>query len=228
MARGASFERDVFHLGDSARMAELPDDAIDLVVAGPPYWNCIDYGAYAKGEPHQWQGGGSYEAFLEQLKAWFTEVFRVLRPGRYCAVNLGTVRHESVTKALPFHAVKILEDVGLTFCWEIVWHKPAGGRRAARNFYRKPFAGSFIPNNVVEYLLVFRKQPDERFASRTELLADVENAVVTDEVFRREIANNVWHIIYRKRAFIASRPFQKTIVAGITFFSGNVRCFNSA
>ena len=71
MARGASFARDVFHLGDCARMAELPDDAIDLVVAGPPYWNCIDYGAFAKGKPHQWQGGGSYEAFLEELKGWF-------------------------------------------------------------------------------------------------------------------------------------------------------------
>lgn len=195
MALPRPFERDVFHQGDCAHMAALPDDVIDLVVAGPPYWNLIDYSAYSRGEERWWREGGSYDAFLEQLKAWFTEVFRVLRPGRYCAVNLGTVRHESETKPLPFDAVRFIERAGFTFSWEIVWHKPAGGRRAARNFYRKPFAGSFIPNNVVEYVLVFKKSPDVPFATRSGLLADVDNAIVTDEVFRREISNNVWHLM---------------------------------
>ena len=194
MSGGPDFERDVFHLGDCAQMDLLPDEGIDLVVAGPPYWNAIDYGAFAAGSSHRWRSDEPYERFLERLGEWFAEVHRVLRPGRFCAVNIGTLRRGGRTWPLPFHAVAVLEAVGFSFEWEIVWHKPAGGRRSARNFYRSPWAGSFVPNNVTEYILVFRKDPHVEFAPRSQLLADEENALVTDEVFRKEVANNVWHV----------------------------------
>jgi site-specific DNA-methyltransferase (adenine-specific) len=126
-------------------------------------------------------------------------------------VNLGTVRHESVSKPLPFDAVRFIERAGFTFSWEIVWHKPAGGRRAARNFYRRPFAGSFIPNNIVEYVLVFKKRPDAPFATRSELLAQLDNAIVTDEVFRREISNNVWHLMPVREERLHPCPFPPEI-----------------
>ena len=166
MARGALFERDVFHLGDCAQMDALPDDAIDLVVAGPPYWNCIDYPAFARGEPHFGRAGAPYDAFLAQFTGWFREVFRVLRPGRYCVVNLGTVRAGERTIPLPFHAVQILEGVGFQFSWEIVWHKPAGGRRTALGFLRRPLAGDFAPNNVSS--ICWRSESGPRFRSLRE------------------------------------------------------------
>ena len=189
-----AFARDVIHQGDCSRMEALPDDSIDLVVAGPPYWSAIDYGAFAEGEQHRWRSDRPYEAWLEDLARWSAEVYRVLRPGRFCAMNLGTLRRAGRSWPLPFHAVGVVERVGFAFEWEIVWHKPGGGRRSARNFYKRPFAGSFVPNNVTEYILVFRKAPKRPFASRSDLLSHVENAVVTDEVFRKEIADNVWHL----------------------------------
>lgn len=195
MKRATSFQRDLIHQGDCARMAELPDGVIDLVVAGPPYWRLIDYQAFARDRVRREAQGATYEAFLGDLRTWFAEVFRVLRPGRYCAVNLATVRLEGRVHALPFHAVKVLEEVGFEFCWEIVWHKPAGGRRSARTFMSRPFAGSYVPNNVVEYVLVFRKQPNKKFATRADLVKHLDNAIVIDEVFRKEISNNVWHFM---------------------------------
>ncbi len=195
MAPRRRLVRDVFHVGDCAHMEAIPDGSIDLVVAGPPYFTLFDYGAFARGAAHHWKDKQSYASFLDQLAAQFREVFRVLRPGRYCTVLIGTVRRGDTTYALPFHAVRLLEDVGFQFQFEIVWHKPAGGRRSALGFYRDPFPGSFTPNNVVEYVLVVRKAPSQPFSTRSAVLRHVDNAIVLDETFRRELSNNVWHIM---------------------------------
>ena len=75
---------------------------------------------------------------------------------------------------------------GWEFHQDIVWNKVTGGVKRAGVFiqYRKP--GYYYPNIMTEYVLLFRK-PGALRRGRTKAL-DI------DELFTRDIANNVWHI----------------------------------
>lgn len=175
-------------------MAELPDNSIDLIVSGPPYWSFIDYGAFSRNEPFLWTDTSSYEDYLDTLSKWYTECYRVLKPGRYCIVNLATMMKGKRTYPIPFHAVAILEDLKFSFCYEIVWHKVSGGRLRARNFVQRPMPGSFTPNIRTEYLLVFRKKPSVPFKRWIDPAKKPASMLELDDFFYRETANNVWHI----------------------------------
>lgn len=188
------FERDVIHNRDCSTMGEIPDNAIDLVISGPPYWTFIDYKAFNEQEDYLWiDNTQSYADFLEKFEIWHKECFRVLRDGRYCAVNLATMARGKVNLPIPFHAVPIMEKIGFTFDFEIVWHKVSGGRTRARNFIQRPYPGSFTPNIRTEYLLIFRKNPDTPFDIKGNL-SRKDHKISIDDYFIREIANNVWHV----------------------------------
>jgi modification methylase len=207
------FQRDVIHGCDCSNMDEIPDDAVDLIISGPPYWTLIDYHAFANSEPHLWQQDDSYEKYLQSLETWHSECFRVLAPGRYCVVNLATIEREGKTYPIPFHSVGILEGLGFDFRFEIVWHKVSGGRPRARNFIKKPLPGRFTPNIRTEYLLVFQKKPEKPFRSGlTRELIDLYKIDI-DDFFVREIANNVWHIPpeYKKKDNPHPCPFPEEI-----------------
>nr|WP_272881438.1 site-specific DNA-methyltransferase [Fundidesulfovibrio soli] len=173
-------------------MAELPDGAIDLIFAGPPYGSLINYSSYAAGEQHYKAHSTDLPQYITSFQTWFSECFRVLRAGRYCIVNLGTIRENHKTIALPFYAVSWLEELGFSFQFEIVWDKIVGGRHEARNFLAHPFPGRFTPNNRVEYLLFFKKNPRKAFAPRSKFYD--ANIIPLTDLFKREIANNVWHV----------------------------------
>jgi len=192
-------KKDVIFCKDSTSMSEVPDNRVDLIVSGPPYWEYIDYKAFtAQKVDYEWTedpSSASYPQFLEKLKAWYTECFRVLRPGRYCIVNLGTVRKKGVTYPLPFHAVSILEKIGFSFKYEIIWHRLSGGRQHARVVIQNPYPGYFTPNNRTEYLLVFQKDPKKPFTRNLRKQKSPLNCIKLDDEFKKEIANNVWHIM---------------------------------
>lgn len=190
----ATFERDIFYNKDCSRMEELPDGSIDLIISGPPYWDFIDYSAFCRGEDHIWQKNTPYEIYLQNLVKWHTECFRVLQQGRYCIVNLTTMAKGSKTYPIPFHAVGLLEKIGFSFCFEIIWHKVSGGRSRMRNFVQHPYPGRFTPNIRTEYLLVFRKAPEKPFVPVSSKSDKNYCRILLDDFFVREIANNVWHI----------------------------------
>lgn len=190
-------------------MREVDSASIDLIVSGPPYWSYIDYSAFhAARAPADfiWKPSVTYDQFLLVLGKWYTECLRVLRPGRYCVVNLGTVRRKGRCYPLPFDAVPIIEKLGFEFCYEILWHKVAGGRRHARVPIRWPYPGYYIPNNRVEYLLVFRKASGTAFLPKGRNGFRSADRFPIDDVFLREIANNVWHILPPHGRSVANHP----------------------
>lgn len=180
---------DVIYAKDCSSMTEVASESVDLIVSGPPYWDYIDYST-----GQLWKGNRRYDDFLCDVERWYSECWRVLRPGRYCVVNVGSVQKDGKCFPIPFHVVPRLEKVGLEFRYEIVWHKISGGRKNARVLIRDPYPGRFVPNNKTEYLLVFQKQPESAFASPDRRIT-LRDRIPIDELFKREIANNVWHIM---------------------------------
>jgi len=188
--------KDRLYCKSCEHMDEVPDGVVDLVITSPPYWNAIDYEQHVE-DPSAWyrtRRGGPYEEYLAWLERCFKEVQRTLKPGGFCTVVIGTVLFEGRHYPVPHHFTTMMTDrLGYLFHEEIIWHKVTGGVKRAGVTIQKPYPGYYYPNIMCESILIFRKPGPPIYRDRTEpekLSASYE----IDDLFKREIANNIWHI----------------------------------
>lgn len=135
----------------------VPDESIHLTFTSPPYYNAKDYSIYK-----------SYHDYIEFLTSVFKEVYRITKEGRFFILNTSPIiiprvgrKYSSNRYPIPFDIHNKLTNMGWEFIDDIIWIKPEG---AAKNRvggflqHRKPL--SYKPNNVTEYILVYRKKSD--------------------------------------------------------------------
>ena len=67
-----------------AKLAELPDESVHMVVISPPYWGLRDYGCEG-----QYGLEPTLDEFLARMVAVFGQVRRVLRKDGTCWINMG-------------------------------------------------------------------------------------------------------------------------------------------
>jgi site-specific DNA-methyltransferase (adenine-specific) len=90
------------------KMPEIADNSVALTVTSPPYWNAIDYDLHAEDKEQFYrtrsysEGFSDYQDYLDWLAGVFREVFRVTKPGGFCAIVIGTVLLDSVHYPVPF------------------------------------------------------------------------------------------------------------------------------
>ena len=182
----------VFFPHSCIEMQECQDNLIALTVTSPPYWNSIDYDVHAKdtGAWHrerEYSGfGDSFNAWLDNIQEAFKEVHRVTVPGGFCAIVVGTILNKGKHYPAPMMILERMLQLDWEFHQDIIWNKVTGGVRRAGSFIQRPHSGYFYPNIMTEYILVFRKEGEVRRGTKKALDIDV--------LFKRDIANNVWHI----------------------------------
>ena len=181
-----------FYPHSSMKMPEVKDGSIALTVTSPPYWNSIDYDIHAE-DAQAWHRerqyvafGKTFEAYLRNLSRVFREVLRVTADGGFCAIVIGTVLHETKHYPVPMLVTQRMQAMGWEFHQDIIWNKVTGGVLRAGGFIQRPRAGYYYPNIMTEYILVFRK-PGPPLRGRA-------TALDIDDLFTRDIANNIWHI----------------------------------
>ncbi len=188
-----------FHCHSSEHMPELTDGAVTLTVTSPPYWNAIDYDIHVNGAGDEWyrtraysNGFDGYPEYLALLERVFSEVYRVTKPGGFCAIVIGTVLLNGRHVPVPFDVSTRMVSLGWEFHQDIIWHKTTAGVKRAGVTIQKPYPGYYYPNIMTEYILVFRKSglPLYRQANGHKEVSRFE----IDDVFKMDIANNVWHI----------------------------------
>lgn len=186
-------------VGSSESMKAIPDDAVTLTVTSPPYWNAIDYDKHAADKTQNWKsreystGFQSYEEYLDLMASIFREVQRVTKPGGICAVVVGTVLFKARPIPVPYDLVSRLCSHGWDFHQDIIWHKCTAGIKRAGVSIQKPMPGYFYPNIMTEYIMVFRK-PGDRLGSDLDPETRKQGSFPINELFVKDIANNVWHI----------------------------------
>lgn len=136
----------------------IPDQSIHLTFTSPPYYNARDYSIYP-----------SYEAYLDFLEEVFIETHRVTKDGRFLIVNTSPIiiprvgrQYQSHRYPIPFDLHTKIVNNGWEFIDDIVWKKPeysVKNRIGGFQQHRKPLA--YKPNNVTEYLMVYRKKTDK-------------------------------------------------------------------
>lgn len=138
-------------------LRKLQSESIHLTFTSPPYFNARDYS--------HWD---TYESYLSFLRETFKEVFRVMKRGRMCVINISPVivarksrSDESIRLPIPFHIFRIMEEIGWVYLDDIVWVKPSGSvKNRNGGFYRHRKPVAYKPNVVTETILVFQKPSD--------------------------------------------------------------------
>lgn len=174
-------------------MQHCADQSIALTVTSPPYWNAIDYDIHAGQGKEAWHRERGYQAFGETFKEYlgnigkvFKNVLRVTMDGGFCAIVVGTILHEGKHHPIPMLITERILKMGWEFHQDIIWNKVTGGVKRAGSFIQHPQAGYYYPNIMTEYILLFRKAGPVR--------RGMKQALDIDELFKRDIANNIWHI----------------------------------
>lgn len=145
--------------GDTIKtMKLLKEESVHLTFTSPPYYNARDYSIYP-----------SYKHYLEFLAEVFKQVHRITKEGRFLILNTSPIiiprvsrQHSSKRYPIPFDIHPYLVEMGWEFIDDIVWMKPEASvknRIGGFQQHRKPLA--YKPNNVTEYLMVYRKSTEK-------------------------------------------------------------------
>lgn len=138
--------------GDSLDILKtIADNSIDTLVTSPPYFNAREYSQYA-----------SLDSYMDQMKAIFVEVFRVIKNHHTIVVNVGDVTcqvgtTQDTTQKVPLGAMFIvmLQEVGFQYIDDYIWDK--GEVQSNRQKGNPPYPYYQYPINCYEHILVFTK-----------------------------------------------------------------------
>lgn len=176
----------IFNIDSKKISKHIQKNSVDFIVTSPPYWNLRDYGY--KGQIGYRQ---SYKEYLKSMKKVVLECYKVLKDGRFFAINIGTIVSNEGMKLIAADFLKIFKEVGFVFRKDIIWHKPKGTtkwQRGATQFIKKPYPLMFNTNINHEYILIFKKGNNET------LLTDEMKEYKLSKQFIKSMAYSVWDI----------------------------------
>ncbi len=204
-------------------MGFLGDGSVDLIVTSPPYWNARSYREWSSGKKstkiHRKRtykegfGSGSYEEYLALMTRCFTEVYRVLKPGGICCVNISAVLYETRMYPIPADLTKRLLDIGYELKEELIWDKTHSACDRFGNFARWRVPHMYYPNLCTERILVLRKPGPRPTQSVDPAIREASKLPFT-KLASTEICNDVWHIASARGGEVEHcAPFPQDLVA---------------
>jgi len=177
--------RQLVVIGDARHMDEIETGSVPLVVTSPPYWNLKEYGGEGLG-PTQ-----AYKQYIEGIRDVLVEVERVMEPGRFVCINVGTAVSNDGMESIPSDVISIMRKLGFIFKKEIIWVKPKGTQglwqRGVTKFLKRfPYPCYLNINIMHEYILIFQKQGivNLKFTKRDRL----------SEGFIKKVCWSVWEM----------------------------------
>jgi len=105
-------------VGDARDLSFLKDDSIDLIITHPPYMNIIKY---SDGKiPADISNISSLPKFCDEIEIVAKELFRVLKPDKYCAILIGDTRKGKHFVPLAFNVMQRFLKVGFVLKEDII------------------------------------------------------------------------------------------------------------
>jgi len=95
-------------VGDARDLSCLQDESVDLICAHPPYANIIHYTDSKEGDLSFYD----IDEFLKEMDKVAKESFRVLKPGRQCAILIGDTRRKKHVIPLGFKLINVYLSAG--------------------------------------------------------------------------------------------------------------------
>jgi len=150
------------HEKDARQLTDVVDrDSIDLCITSPPYWNILSERRTADYKQIRNYGDSAmdlgqiseYVPFVASLGEVFRQVLEVLKPGKYCVVNVMDLRKRN--QFYPYHSdlAAELQRIGFIYDDIIIWDRS----HEYNNLRPLGYPAVFRVNKVHEYLLIFQK-----------------------------------------------------------------------
>ena len=170
----------VYH-GDARNLNLIKDESIDLIATHPPYANIIAYSKKKRIEGDLSQVY-SLDEYLQGMREIARESFRVLKPGRFCAILIGDTRRHRHYVPIAFRVMQQFLDVGFVLREDIIkvqWHTKTTGAKwaglaktAEECWVEKPpgkryWTDFYLINH--EHLFIFRKPRKDEDLSKLKL-----------------------------------------------------------
>ena len=158
--------------GDARDLKSLKDDSVDLVATHPPYLNIIKYGE--KDVEGDLSAISSLVKFLDEIEKVARECYRVLKPGKYCAILIGDTRRRRHYVPLAFSVMRRFLKAGFILKEDVI--------KVQHNCSTTRYWGAREKDFLLimhEHLFVFRK------------LADGENkSIFKDSMLNNDLGQN--------------------------------------
>lgn len=105
-------------LADARDMPFLKDNSFDLVLTHPPYMNIIKY---SEGKiPQDLSNIGSLPKFCDEIEMVAKELFRILKPDKFCAILIGDTRKGKHFVPLAFNVLQRFLKIGFVLKEDII------------------------------------------------------------------------------------------------------------
>jgi DNA modification methylase len=144
-----------FH-GDARNLDKIPDESIDLIATHPPYANIISY--TKKNKLNDDLSQLPFEKYLKAMEEVARESYRVLKPGKVCAILIGDTRKHKNYVPIAFRVMQCFLNAGFILKEDIIklqWNmKSTREKWRARNYEFYLIAH--------EHIFVFKKPEDEK------------------------------------------------------------------
>ena len=180
---------------DARDLKAIPSETVDLVVTSPPYpmigmWDDMFSNQDPKIQKALARGDGrrAYELMHEILDSVWTELFRVLKDGRFACINIGdaTRKIKDDFCLYPNHAriLNYLLNIEFSVLPDILWRKQTNAPNKFMGSGMLP-AGAYVTLEH-EYILIVRKGSKREFRTEDEKRNRRESALFWEE-------RNIWY-----------------------------------
>jgi len=137
-------------VGDARNLSFLQSNSVDLICAHPPYANIIHYTDFKEGDLSFYE----VDEFLKEMSKVAKESYRVLKPGRQCAILIGDIRKKGYVIPLGFKLIDVYLSAGFKLKELVI--KLQHNCKTTGFWYNKSIKYNFLLL-AHEYLPVFEK-----------------------------------------------------------------------
>ena len=142
--------------GDARNLDKIDTESIDLIATHPPYANIISYTKKKKITDDLSQL--PLEEYLKEMKKVAEEAYRVLKPGKVCAILIGDTRKHKHYIPIAFRVMQAFLEAGFILKEDII--KLQWNMKTTRERWRaKEYEFYLIAH---EHIFVFKKPQDEK------------------------------------------------------------------
>jgi len=142
------------YVGDARNLSKIKDDSIDLICAHPPYAGIINYSSNIQGDLSQL----NVDEFLHEMRKVARESFRVLKPGKKCAILVGDSRKKKRVVPIAFWTINVFLEEGFQLKELVI--KRQHNCKTTGFWYTRSIEYNFLLL-AHEYLPIFEK-PDRK------------------------------------------------------------------
>lgn len=139
-------------LNDSRDLSMLADESIDFILNHPPYADIVKYSDKQIAE--DLSNIHDLEQFCNEYEIVIRELYRVLKPNKYCAILIGDTRRNKMYQPLAFMVMQRFLQNGFTLKEDII--KQQHNCKATGFWVRKSKEANFLLI-MHEHLFIFQK-----------------------------------------------------------------------